>query len=488
MKGKRWLYLAHRWLGIVLSLVMALWFLSGVVMMYVGYPKLTPLERVQASPVLSAANCCGNPARMLDHLESGGTLRHLRLGMVAGVPRLIARSGTGPVAIDVRSGTPIPPVDATAAGEAARWFAPGGGIETIDRIGEDAWTHSKALDPHRPLFRVVLTHPTLAMLYVSGTTGEVIRDVSITENRWNWIGAWLHWLYPFRGGAIDSWWKDIIIYSALLGTILAVVGIAVGVMRWRGQRYANGSHSPYRKGLMRWHHYAGVFFGFFILAWIASGLFSVNPWGMFDSSAPKPRESTLPIALLRSGFDPAAALGCFTREGDDIRELEWVQRQGQLHAIARDGANRTRVLRDVKTCRMTDMYAMEEVLDEAGRLLPHARIVANTLQETYDWHYYARTPHTMTGGFEKPLPVLVARFDDGHDTRLYLDMQTARLVARNDDYGRVKRVLFNFLHSWDWHLLLDRRPLWDVFLIVASIAGFLVSVTAVILGWKRLGR
>lgn len=33
---KRHLYLWHRWLGIALCLFMALWFVSGIVMLYVG--------------------------------------------------------------------------------------------------------------------------------------------------------------------------------------------------------------------------------------------------------------------------------------------------------------------------------------------------------------------------------------------------------------------------------------------------------------------
>ncbi len=41
-RAKRWLYLIHRWAGVVLCLFFAMWFVSGVVMMYVGYPKLTP--------------------------------------------------------------------------------------------------------------------------------------------------------------------------------------------------------------------------------------------------------------------------------------------------------------------------------------------------------------------------------------------------------------------------------------------------------------
>ncbi|HEY9274672.1 MAG TPA: PepSY domain-containing protein, partial [Achromobacter sp.] len=32
-RAKRWLYLIHRWAGIVLCLFFAMWFISGVVMM-----------------------------------------------------------------------------------------------------------------------------------------------------------------------------------------------------------------------------------------------------------------------------------------------------------------------------------------------------------------------------------------------------------------------------------------------------------------------
>ncbi len=43
------------------------------------------------------------------------------------------------------------------------------------------------------------------------------------------------------------------------------------------------------------------------------------------------------------------------------------------------------------------------------------------------------------------------------------------------------------LHSWDWLPLLERRPLWDVLLIVLSLGGAVMSVTGVVMGWRRLG-
>jgi len=44
--AKRWLYLIHRWVGIGASLLLAMWFLSGFVMLYVPYPSLTRAERL----------------------------------------------------------------------------------------------------------------------------------------------------------------------------------------------------------------------------------------------------------------------------------------------------------------------------------------------------------------------------------------------------------------------------------------------------------
>lgn len=484
--GKRWLYLVHRWLGIALSLFFALWFLSGVVMMYVGYPKLTVDERLQGGAALTTATCCAAPAALLVGLPRDAALKSLRLGMVAGQPRLLAMQGKHAFAVDAASGAALTATEIVGAGRTAAAFAPTAMIGAIEQLAEDAWTHSKALDPHRPLFRVAVTHPEWAALYVSSTTGEVVRDVTHTEGLWNWIGAWLHWLYPLRGGSLDPWWTDIVIGLSLAGCVLVVIGMVVGLLRWRARGYPHGSRSPYRSVVKRWHHVIGLFSGLLILAWIASGLFSVNPWKLFDSGAQKPAERLLDAPLLARQFDPAAALRCFAGADFFPHELEWQRHGDQLHVIGRSAMNQTRVLRSAATCAMASAYTPDELHAEATRLLPHARLSESVVQQEYDWHYYARAPHTMTGGSDKPLPVLRLKFDDPQGTWLYLDPRTSRVVQRIDDHARVKRWLFNFLHSWDWLLLLDHRPLWDALLILGSIAGLLASLTAAVLGWRRL--
>ena len=36
----------HRWLGVIVGLLMTIWCLSGFVMMYVDYPRLMPNEQI----------------------------------------------------------------------------------------------------------------------------------------------------------------------------------------------------------------------------------------------------------------------------------------------------------------------------------------------------------------------------------------------------------------------------------------------------------
>ena len=52
----RALVITHRYLGVVIGLLMLTWFASGIVMMYVGFPRVTESERVQTlSPI--ACSC-----------------------------------------------------------------------------------------------------------------------------------------------------------------------------------------------------------------------------------------------------------------------------------------------------------------------------------------------------------------------------------------------------------------------------------------------
>jgi uncharacterized iron-regulated membrane protein len=483
---KRYLYLWHRWLGIVLCLFMALWFVSGVVMLYVGYPKLTPAEHLAHLPELPAQGCCVDPVRALAASGRSDAPQALRLSSVAGGPRYLLDYADGTrLAVDGRSGRRIEQVDAAAALASARQFAGAAPVRYLDRIQEDAWTRSRALDRDRPLHRVQVDDAAGSLLYVSGRTGAVVRDASRTERAWNWLGAWLHWLYPLRDSA---WWTPIVIYLSLAATLMAVLGQAVGLLRWRfGKPYRSGSRSPYAGGFARWHHLGGLLFGLVLIAWIFSGLMSMNPWRLFASA------STLPAAAYRGaelgvGSDPrpvAETLERFRQAGLAVRELHWQVVGGRVYRVAYDGAGDSRIL-PVAEGAVVLRRLPAATLEGAARAMGPAGAVRFDWLEAYDAYYYRRAEQSMYGHQSRRLPVLRVRFDDPAATWLHLDPYSGALLEQLDARQRTSRWLFNLLHSWDWQPLLERPRLREALMIAFSLGGLAISVTGIVLGWRRL--
>jgi hypothetical protein len=490
---KRWLYLTHRWLGVALCLLMAPWFLSGMVMIYVGYPKLTDQERWAGLPALPTEGCCVGLAEALrasglaDNARprAGGSI--WRLTSVAGVPTYVFADGVrGVAAVNAVTGQRVTQVDSEQALAAARHFAGGAAARYRELVAEDAWTHSKALDAHRPLHVVQIDDDAQRWLYVSGRTGEVVRDATRVERTWGWIGAWLHWLYLFRGGAVDSWWHEIVVVTSVLGSVLAVTGVVVGVWRWRFRgTYKAGRHTPYAEFNARWHHLLGMVGGVLALTWVFSGLLSVNPWKVFD--APGPKADRVAYAggpfVAREAPDATKVLKLLASGGTSVKELNW-QRVGGVYQVLALGNGSPQVVDS--SGLLPEGLPDARWRDAAASLLPNARIVAQERLTAYDAYYVSREPHTMTGGRDQPLPVWRLRFDDESGTTVTIDPHTGSILQVQDSHRRASRWLFAFLHSFDLPVLLNSRPAWDVGMLGFSLFGLGLSLTGVVTGWRRV--
>ena len=192
---RRILYLIHRWTGIAMCALMALWFVSGMVMLFVGYPKLTPAERLAALPPLAAA-CCIEPAQALARSHRPAVVQAITLTSIAGRAhyQLLEQDGRT-TQVDAATGALAPKPDAQAAVAAARMFNPGASARYAGLVEEDRWTHSRGLNPHRPLHVVELDDDAGTRVYVSSATGQVMLDAPRAARYWNFAGAWLHWLY-----------------------------------------------------------------------------------------------------------------------------------------------------------------------------------------------------------------------------------------------------------------------------------------------------
>ena len=489
--AKRFIYLFHRWSGIGFCLLMLLWLVSGVVMLFVGYPKLLPQERLRALPVLEAAACCVPVEAALAHSRAPAQLQELTLTSIAGQPRYRLREGDGTLRmVDALTGRLLPATDEAAALAGARAFLPGAQAQLLDAVDDDRWSHARAMDAHRPLYRVQMDDAQQTLLYVSSTTGEVLLDAPQAQRAWNFVGAWLHWFYMFRDGSRDPFWTWLLIILSAAGTLSVVAGACTGLWRWRFQgRYKSGLHTPYRSLPMRWHHVTGLAFGLMLILWMFSGLMSMNPLGIFNAAHGRPD-----MAAYHQGspgtVDPAlttqAALVVLRQSGFATSELEWKVLAGAPYLLARSASGDSRlVVRSNQGWVVQERWPDEHLIAAAASLRPAAIVSADILRD-YDAYYYERQENSMYAGSERKLPVIKLVFEDAGKTYVYLDPRSGDVVQSVDSTQRVGRWLFNLLHSWDLPSWLRAGVAREAVLILLSFGGLLIAATGVVIAGKRL--
>ena len=454
---KRWLFLTHRWMGLFGCGLVLLWFLSGFVMMYVAYPALTDSERLTGLPLLTTPSLA--PASTLDAVEAWD-IAEMRLVQPVDRPVYALRlASSGWLGLDGHSGERLV-VDASLARRAAERFAGVSALE-VERIERDQWSVSAALDPHRPLFAVQMADGGLH--YVSSRTGEVVRDTQRAERGWNWVGAVVHWVYPTALRSRTTVWHWTVLVLSGYALLTALLGTVIGVVRWR--RYASGRRSPYT-GWMRWHHLLGLGGALFVLAWLFSGLLSMNPGDVFS-----PRQVSAAKLQAWGGGTWQPWLPALNGGEKEVRwlpdrdgTLAWLRRSESASALQRDGRP----------------AAVDEAFVRARALaLGFGPVQQVERLEAMDLYYHARATSRLP-------PVWRLRFADHALTWVHVDDRSGQPFGRVDASNRAARWLYHGLHSWDFEPLLSRRPLWDVLMLTAMTLGTALSVTSVVIAWRRV--
>lgn len=457
-RGKRWLYLTHRWIGIGTCLLLAMWFLSGVVMMYMPFPSLTQVERLAGLAPIHWMKVDGrSPAD--DYLQQG----------------LEGPIWLGATAISATSRTPLPATDAHRAGRIASAFGHAAVLH-VEAVERDQWTVAGGFDRYRPLWKVRLAGSDQRILYVASTTGTVVLDTNAAERFWNWLGSVPHWIYPTVLRKDQPLWRQVILWTAGVSIIGSASGVWIGIlrMRWR-RRYKGGRVSPYRNWQW-WHHVMGLLGSLLLMTWIVSGWLSVDPNRWFA------REGVSDAA--RAAYSAAGVLP----------QIDW-QRLGQLPLVAEarraqliwiDGTAELLLWRTDNEPLVLDARTFAPVQFDPARLVSAARrLIPGAPVERIEWltepdSYW----YEAKGRVE--LPVLRIRFADPAATWVHISPRTGAILSDMDARRRLYRWLFDALHRWDILGLITQRPLWDLWMWVWSILGTAVSVSGIVMGYRRL--
>jgi uncharacterized iron-regulated membrane protein len=468
---KRWLFIVHRWLGIVSCLLFAMWFLSGLVMIYVPFPALEQSERLAGLPKIDWRLVRTSLAAPLRTGALDAPPRILLLEMRGALPIWRASlSGNEERDFLALDGAPLSPPTERQARDIAERFGRRPIVDVM-RVERDQWTVAGGFDRHRPLWKAELAGSDGRILYVSGKTGAVVLDTDARERFWNWLGSVPHWLYPTVLRQNNTVWRQVVMWVSGPCIVAGVTGFWIGILRTRfgRRRYKSGRMSPYR-GWMAWHHWTGLVGGVFLIAWIFSGWLSVDPFRLFASGGVDPAAKAAYERVDWPGTPDYSRLARIA-EGAKQVELAWV---GGRPLLELRWPERTLVL-DERTLQPFRPRIAPSVLVPGSRITAIERLTA---PDVY-WYDVGKLPR---------LPVLRVRFDDPAQTWVYLDPASGRLLGDIDARGRLYRWLFDLLHKWDLNQLTLNRPAWDVLLWVLSILGLITSISGIWIGWKRLVR
>lgn len=466
-----------------MSVVFVVWFASGIVMMYTGgMPNLSSDERLARRPALDFESVEVSPGEAA--ATAGFDPVGMRLVTVMGRPAWRLDAGRGSTTVFADTGARLERIGPDEARAVASRFT---GIprermrhaRTLER--PDQWTLT--LSGSLPLMKLVVDDARATQIYVAPHSAEVALVTDRLDRALAWAGAIPHWFYvtPLRTNQPAWYWSVVI--TASVGTVLAVIGLVLGITSLR-PRAGSRQRSVFPfSGWMHWHHVLGLVFGVFVLTWVFSGLLSMEPlnWTRMEGAALE-RGALSPERIDAQAFGALDSRALNRAAGGRIAELELVRRLGEPYYVARGPALDGAVAIDARTLeprrRPFDTDALVARVEQAA---PAHAVVEHALLSDYDAYYYSR-------GGTAPLPVLRLKLDDAAATWAYVDPERARLVARYNRRERVERWLYYGLHSLDFGFWYDRRPLWDIGLIVLSLGGLATSGAGLVLGYRRIRR
>jgi hypothetical protein len=492
---KKFAILCHRWMGVAFCLLFAWWFLSGIFMMYWDYPDISPADRLQRAQSIdrSKIQLSAQEAWMKlgQKREPGG----VALAMFDGRPVYRFSSGTTVFADNGRTQDEYP--DDLLLRMASAWTSQPSSVAPsftrIENITEpDQWTI--AVRNRLPLLKY--SFPDGQQVYVSPSAGEIVQYTTTGSRIGAYLGPIPHWLYftPLR--LRETLWSNLIIYASGIGTIMALLGLIVGI--WmvspaKKYRFEGVATSVPYTGPKRLHMILGLFFGIVACTWSFSGMLSMDP--PFLNSDPKGavlgnsglsasariQAALHPDPFHFSAYDaktPQQALAQL--EGLQVKELDFTSFDGQPVYLASIGRQQTRII-PVQGDPRSEFY-QNRIFEIIARAAEPAKVVEKRLMTRYDAYYLDRH-------HSRPLPILFMKLDDPEHTQLYIDQRTGRTVEEHSDNDSfLQRWLYHGLHSLDFPWLYNYRPAWDIVVLTLMLGGLSLSVTAVMIGWQLLRR
>jgi hypothetical protein len=465
------LVVTHRWLGIVLGPLFAMWFATGIVMHFVPFPQLSESERLASLRPLRLDGTIHGPGDAVVALGMTDALR-IRLLQRADGPVYLVSGASRSAALrasDLASASvPSSPLALVIGEDHARQrdlkAADSANIALIDH---DQWTVAGKYHPYRPLYRLALDDDAGTDIYISSKTGEVVLDTTRWERGWNVVGSVAHWIYPTQLRNKPELWSAVVWWLSLVALVGVLAGATLGLVRVRidGKRRM----SPYR-GMHWWHHVIGLFALIFVTTWIFSGWLSMDGGLLFSRARISAAETTTISG--QPSWDRLT-----DQELQDIdpqaREVEWFAIDGRLFRREVTATSDQRLVETGSTGPERKVLTLAMVRPIALRLGTACRDPAKV----------GRADNYAAASVMPDGPVY--RITCG-DVWYDIDAANGALLQKTDPSRRAYRWLYQALHTLDFPALVAHPTLRTVLIVALCTIGLAFSLTGLVIGWRRL--
>lgn len=467
-------------MGLILSILFLMWFVSGIVMIYHSFPKVNQKLKLETQETLPGDIVPVDS--LLRALPDSVRLTGLSVDMYLDRPVFHLRGKRLPAELYGDSLQEVGRPDFQQVCCMAEQLC-GSTDYRVDSLWKlDQWIPFGYLKKEFPIYKFTFNDKEKHQLYISSQTGKPLQLTDRHSRFWAWLGAIPHWVYFTSLRQNQALWLDFMVWSSGLGAIMCLTGLWVGVWAFFRNR-KNGLRSPYKKWWFRWHHISGMIFGLFALTFVFSGMMSlvdIPSWMQKGKqNAPK-----MQFRGREGGMLPADRYVLDYRQIvdslKDVKSIEWGSFGNHPYYVVNTATGKMNI--DAADSGRIQPFRLSEEEVRQAILRIHGKEAEYTLEwlEEFDDDYYSRRGMLT-------LPVYKVVVNDELHTRHYFNPET--LYHRQiDDNGRLRGVLYSGLHSLNFKCLTDRPVVWNLVMYVLMTGGTFLSLSGVVLTLSWLGR
>lgn len=471
----------HKISGIALCLIFTIWFFSGIMLIFTGFPRFKKAEAFDRLQTFTPASI--KDIAFPENLPQGGLTIEMRNNKAV----YIINKKSGKTIYDAHALDSLAKPTREACIATAQQLVNAPILKIEERADVDIWTPRKSYISLLPFYKVYFNDRNKTQVYVSVQNGEIIQKTTRATRISAYLGAIPHYAIFNYLSIKHPVWKSVLIALIITGFIVSLSGIIVGFVRMRRGKGFKGI-TPFKNPWYKWHHLAGIFFGIFALTFTISAYVlqeGVPQWIAKDKVKIDYAKKWEGKKIKRHAYETSfPALLRYVSHLNGVKQIEFSSLFGKpCYAIYSNSyAEKSVVLCESDSVRLLKAIPTEEIIKYAHAVFDSIGIKSISSQNKHDLYY------TYTQMGSHPLPVYRVELQDANRSVVFIAPLTGEITYILDNENRAQSWLFSALHTFNIGWLNRHATIRQILLCMVCLAGIIISVSGIVLSAKWIAR